>query len=116
MEKTQAGDYRSEFSKFYFYIQVLEKEGEEKYGKVFKLNEGEYVFSKVPPLRSFQERYSISELKEIMSVTPKENLKKANSLIMKINSELEDQSKDLNDFKFLMNDLCISLDGRPLKI
>lgn len=114
MVKTQAGDYRNEFSRFYFYIQLKEQGSEEFVRKQDNLGEHDYLFSKVSKLRLFEERYSFSELKEIISVTPKDNLKKANSLIEKINSELKNKSEDITKFKSLINDLCISLDGREL--
>ena len=116
MVKTQAGDYRNSLGLLYNDIQLHKMFTEEKYFEFKKISSKDYIFSKVPPLPLFQEKYSFSELKEIMFVTSKENLKKANSLIGKINTELANKSEDIPNFISLMDQLCFSLDGRGLKI
>jgi hypothetical protein len=115
MIKTEAGGYRNELGQLYLLIQFYEKDGDEKYRELQKISSEDYLFCNVEKLPLFQERYNFSELKEIMSVTSKGNLKKANSLIGKINIELENKSENCEKFKSLMNELCISLDGRCLK-
>ena len=101
--------------KLYFAIQLIDNNEESIYRECVGISETDYIFSKIERLPFFEETYSISELKEIMAVNSKEKLRTANSLIEKINVELEKKSQDTGKFRLLMNDLCIHLDGRPLK-
>ena len=104
MVEAEIGDYNNELQKIYGEISIYKTLGEEKYRDFGKLKKDEYLFSQVPLLRKFEERYPISELKEILQKTPKEKLKKVNSIIMKINSGLKNKSKDISKFEKLLDE------------
>jgi len=102
------GDYNNELGMLYSALTIYRDCSAETYQEIYGLKKGDYIFAKIPLLKTFQERYAPSVLEGILENSSKETLEKINFTIAQINSKLKSKSENMAEFGKLMEN-AISL-------
>lgn len=107
-------DYKKEIDELYNSINMYLQIGEKKYREVHNISEDDYIFSNVRPLNLIEEKFSKSELEEILKNNSQDKIFQLNLLVRRINHHLLRGHEDIINFQNILNDFSIYLDGKNL--
>jgi len=92
-------DYVNEFNALFLIVDGVERLGEEKYRKVRRIGEKDYLLKDANLPKLYEERFNPDFYEDVINEKNFRRVRRINDLTLKIKSGLENKSTDFEEFR-----------------